>query len=782
MANIRFSLLGSLRVWRGDTEVAISSDKQRTVLALLLLKAGTPVHRQEIIDAVWSEGVPDSVVNLVQTYVGRLRRRVDPSHVARSGASWLAGLGPAYAIRLDRCDTDLVRFRTAVARAGRAGSPRETLELLLRALQLWQGPCLSDLGHAVRGHPWVRAADQERVDVLLEAAKFALQTGLTCEVIPQLRAVAAAEPLNEAVHSWLVLALAGAGAQAEALAEYEATRRRLADELGIDPGPQLRAAHLQVLRQETGPASSYEPREPYELYESYEPAPSGGTFRPSLLPPDVADFTGREKTVGRLRGALTSRGTGSVAVALVTGQGGVGKTATALHVAHRLGEAFPDGQLHADMQGSGTCPADPSRVLARFLRALGVHASAVPHDLEERIDLYRSRLAGRRMLVVLDDVADHAQARPLLPGSPTCSVIVTSRSRLPGWPGAARFELEPLEPGEAADMLASVLGRERVAAEPEAAAEVARLCGRLPLALRAAGTRLAGRTHWTLARFAERLDRDGLDELALGDPDVRTGIAAGYHRLDEAARRAVRLLGVLDLPSFAPWTIAMALETSQEAAEELADSLTDARMLETTEPDAAGQTRYRFHELVRRYAREQAVLEESDTAVDVVVIRTLATFLTLAQEADERLPSARYTPVRGRAPRWPPPARVREKLLADPLAWFESERESLVAAVLQASARGLDELCWELAAAMLNDAALRSSWTGVERALRVALAACRRSGDRLGESVALRGLADARRREHRREGGEILVTALGGTEHPQGPAENDPPMARSTYA
>ncbi|MGV9596950.1 BTAD domain-containing putative transcriptional regulator [Streptosporangium sandarakinum] len=783
MADIRFSLLGSLRVWRGNTEVAISSDKQRTILALLLLKAGTPVHRQEIIDAVWSDGAPDSVVNLVQTYVGRLRRRVDPSHVARSGASWLAGLGPAYAIRLDRCDTDLVRFRTAVARAGRAGSPRETLELLLRALQLWQGPCLSDLGHAVRGHPWVRAADQERVDVLLEAAKLALQLGLTCEVIPQLRAVAAAEPLNEAVHSWLVLALAGAGAQAEALSEYEATRRRLADELGIDPGPQLRAAHLQVLRQETGPSSSHEPYEPYESCESCESAPSGGTFRPSLLPPDVADFTGREKTVGRLRGALTARGTGSVAVGLVTGQGGVGKTATALHVAHRLGEAFPDGQLHADMHGSSACPADPSRVLARFLRALGVHASAVPQDLEERIDLYRSRLAGRRMLVVLDDAADHAQVRPLLPGSPTCSVIVTSRSRLPGWPGAARVELEPLEPGEAADMLANVLGRERVAAEPEAAAEVTRLCGRLPLALRAAGTRLAGRAHWTLARFAERLDRDGLDELALGDPDVRGGIAADYHRLDEAARRAVRLLGVLDLPSFATWTIAMVLETSQEAAEELADSLADARMLEITEPDAAGQTRYRFHELVRRYAREQAALEESGTVVDVVITRTLAAFLTLAQEADERLPSARYTPVRGRAPRWPPPARIREKLLADPIAWFESERASLVAAVLQASALGLDELCWELTAAMLNDAALRSSWTGVERALHAALAACRRSGDRLGETVALRGLAEARLgREHRLEGHEALLPARGGTVRSPEPAESDPPMARSTYA
>ncbi|GIH68087.1 AfsR/SARP family transcriptional regulator [Sphaerimonospora thailandensis] len=731
MAEIRFSLLGPLRIWREETEITLGSEKQRAVLALLLLKAGAPVPRQEIIDTVWNDGAPDSVVNLVQTYVGRLRRRLDPGHVARSRSSLLTGLGSAYAIRLDRCDADLVRFRATTAAARRAAAPRESLGLLLRALQMWQGPCLSDLSHLLEGHPWVRAIDQERVNVLLQCVKIGIDLGRSAEVLPQLRAVASAEPLNEVVHSWLVLALASAGAQAEALAEYESIRARLADELGIDPGSQLREAHLRVLRQDATPSSLFWPPS--------APDP----LRPCLLPADIADFTGREKLVERIRGALTCRVSGPVPVALVTGPGGVGKTTTAVHVAHQLSDTFPDGQLYADLSGADGRPADPARVLGRFLRALGVHSTAIPQDLEERVDLYRSQLAGRRILVVLDDVDDHAQARPLLPGTSTCSVLATSRSRLAGWPGAASFDLRTLRPEESHDMLTAILGRKRVEAERETAAELVRLCGGLPLALRVAGTRLAGRPHWTLARLATRLTEGGLEELALGDLDVRSSVAAGYHRVGAAAQHAFRVLGLLELPSFPAWAIAMMLETSLESAEELADTLADARLLEVATPDGAGQPRYRFHELVRRYAREQAAVHESDAATRVMIKRVLAALLALAQEADDHLPAQPYPTVRGRAPRWPPPDEVRARVVADPLGWFAAERDGLVAAVLQASALGLVELAWELAASMLNAAALRSHWADVERTHRDALAACRRAGDRLGEAVMLRGLTEA---------------------------------------
>ncbi|GII67235.1 hypothetical protein Skr01_73200 [Sphaerisporangium krabiense] len=693
------------------------------MLALLLLKAGAPVRRDEIIDALWGVEAPDSVVNLVQTYIGRLRRRLDPGHVPRSGSSRLAALGSAYVLRLDRCDADLLRFRALAAEAREAGSPQATLRLLLRALRLWQGPCLSDLGQSLKGHPWVRAVEQERINVLLEAAGIAVRLAAAAEVIPQLRVVASGEPLNEAVHAWLVLALAAAGSQAEALAEYEAVRARLADELGIDPGPQLRAAHLQVLRQETVPPSSYD----------------AAPVRPSLLPADIADFTGRDELVEDLCGMLASREPGPVKVLLISGRCGVGKTALAVHVAHRLADAYPDGQLYADLLGGGPEPADPGRVLTRFLRALGIHGPAIPEDLEERVDLYRSRVAGRRILTVLDDADGCAQVRPLLPGSPTCTVIVTSRSRLSGRPGARVVDLDVLEPGDAEGLLAAILGEERLAAEPGAAAELVRACGGLPLAIRAAATRLAARPHWTLTRFAERFALGGLDELAVGDLDVRAKLDDAYHRVGEEARRAFRLLGVLDLPSFAAWTAATTLEVSLVAAEELADVLIDARLLDAAD-HATGRTRYRFHRVVHLYARERAAIEESESTVRVVVTRALATLLALAQEAEDHLPG--HAPVRGRAPRWPAPVQVHEELLADPLSWFGGERACLAAGVRQAAAIGHDELAWELAAALLNPALARGWWDDLEDTHRTALAACQHAGNRLGEAVMLRGLAE----------------------------------------
>ncbi|MFC6082620.1 AfsR/SARP family transcriptional regulator [Sphaerisporangium aureirubrum] len=728
MAELRFHLLGPLRVWRRETEIKISSDKQRAVLALLLLKAGMPVRRQEIIDAVWGGDAPDSVVNLVQTYVGRLRRRIDPGDAARSGSSWLAGLGAAYAVRPDRCEADLVAFRAAVGSARQASSPRESLHLMLDGLRLWQGPCLSDLDHVLKGHPWVRAVDQERINVLLEAARTALRLGLADEVLPQLRAVAEAEPLNEAVQSWLVLALAASGAQAEALAEYDSARARLAEELGIDPGPQLRAAHLQVLRQEAAPP-------PYETA-------SAGTLRPSLLPAGVGDFTGREKLVEHLCAVTAKRVTGPLPVTLITGQAGVGKTTLAVHVAHRMSEAFPDGQLYADLKGTEDHPADPGRVLTRFLRALGVHSSAIPEDIDERVDLYRSQLAGRRILVVLDDAAGQTHVKRLLPGAPSCSVIVTSRCRLSGWPGARMVDLDVLEPLDAENMLTAIIGEERGRAEPGAAAELVRLCGYLPLGVRAAGTRLSTRNHWTIAHFTERFASGGLDELSMKDLDVRATLAVGYQRVGDAARRAFRLLGVLNLPSFSACTAATTLETSPGLAEELIDALTDERLLEVAETDAIGRTRYRFHALVRLYARERAAEEETETSVRIVITRTLATLLALAQEADGHLPGSSYAPIRGRAPRWPPPGPIHERLLASPEAWFESERASLVAAVRQAAATGHDELAWELAASTLNVSMLRDYWNELEQTHRVALVACRLSGNRLGEAVMMRGLAE----------------------------------------
>ncbi|MEV7013959.1 AfsR/SARP family transcriptional regulator [Streptosporangium sp. NPDC051022] len=727
MAEIRFHLLGPLRIWRGETEIKITSKKQRTVLGLLLLKAGAPVHRQEIIDALWGDDAPDSMVNLVQTYIGRLRRTINPGPT-RPGPSWLTGLGPAYAIHHNRCDIDLLCFRTAVTQARQAATPGQTLQSLLNALRLWQGPCLSDLDHTPNRHPWVRAIDQERITVLLETARTALHLNLATEVLPHLQAVAATEHLNEAVHSWLILALAASGAQAEALTAYETIRTRLLDELGIDPGPQLRAAHLRILRQETT--------------HPHPSAPPATAIPPSMLPADIADFTGREKPATQLRATLTDRRPGPLKNVLITGAAGTGKTTLAVHVAHQLSETYPDGQLYADLRGTDPHPADPARILARFLLVLGIPEPAIPQTADERADLYRCRLAGRRILVVLDNATGQEQLKPLLPGSPTCTVIATSRSRLAGLPGAHITDLDVMTPQEAEDMLTTVLGHERTLAEPEATTHLAQLCGGLPLALRAAATRLASRPHWKLTYLAERLTRNGLDELALPCADPRAAIAAGHRRIDPAAQRAFRLLGLLDIPSFTVWTAAATLESSMETTEELLCALTDARLLEATGPDTTGHIRYRFHRLVRLYAREHATAQESEQSARAAITRALASLLALAREADDRLTSRRCTPIRGRAPSWPPPAHVCDRFLAAPHLWFESELPCLVEAVSQACANGLDELAWELAGSLANITVLWERWGELEQAHETALAACRQAGNRLGEAVMLRGLAE----------------------------------------
>ena len=296
---------------------------------------------------------------------------------------------------------------------------------------------------------------------------------------------------------------------------------------------------------------------------------------------------------------------------VISGPPGVGKTALAVHVSHQLRECFPDGQLFVDLQGGLAGTLEPSTVLGGFLRALGVAASAIPADLHERVALYRTRLAERRILVVLDNAVDEAQVRPLLPGGEGCAALVTSRSRLAGIEGVCAMALGVLEEGESVELLARVAGQERVAAEAEAALAVVGLCGRLPLAVRIAGVRLATRSHLRLACMAELLsdEKRRLDLLGMGDLAVRTSFGLSYERLDPEARRAFRLMAQLEVPEISAWAIAALLGTSAERGEELAERLVDVHLLEQTP-----QGRYRMNDLLRVFARERLQQEESDEA------------------------------------------------------------------------------------------------------------------------------------------------------------------------
>ncbi|QBI53034.1 AfsR/SARP family transcriptional regulator [Streptomonospora litoralis] len=470
---------------------------------------------------------------------------------------------------------------------------------------------------------------------------------------------------------------------------------------------------------------------------------------PAQLPPDIADFTGRHDHVADLRariGAANEPGGAPrpVVVSAVAGMGGVGKTALALRAAHSGAADFPDGQLYANLRGAQEHPADPAQVLAGFLHALGVEGAALPERLEDRSALFRSMLAGRRMLVVLDDAASEAQVRPLVPGAPGCAVLITSRARLTGLESAHLVDLDVFEPGQARELLARIVGEERVAAEPEAAADIARLCGHAPLAVRIAGARLNGRRQWPLSRMVRLLgdERQRLDELATGDLAVRATFALSYAGLAESTRRVFRLLGLLEAGDVAAWTAAALSDTGLEEAEAVVEDLVDAQLLTVSGTDGTGQLRYRMHDLVRLYARERCEAEDAPEQRKAALRRALGGWLWLAEQATEYIPGACYATMHGPAARWPLPSSEATRLLSEPMAWFDAEAGAMAAAVEQACGLGWHEAAWDLAGCLEKYFDVRGRFADWRRTHEAAIEVCQAAGDIRGEAVLRRGLAD----------------------------------------
>lgn len=589
--------------------------------------------------------------------------------------------------------------------------------------------------------------EEERLAVLAARVEADLRLGRHAELVGELTALVATHPLQEGLRSALMLALWRGGRQAEALEVFRDARRTLVDELGVEPGPELRRLHERMLRAD--PALERRRPEP--------PTPGAGARPPSVpavpavpsqLPPDIADFTDRAKQVAEIHDLLSCDRDGgglppAVVVVAVAGKAGVGKTALAVHVAHRLRECFPDGQLYVNLRGAEHRPADPGDVLAGFLRALGLEAGAIPADAEERSTTYRTRLAGQRILVVLDNAAREGQVRPLLPGNPGCGVLVTSRVRLAGLEGARLVDLDVLGPEQAVQLLSQVAGPDRVGAEPDAAEELVRRCGRLPLAVRISGAKLRARPHRTLSWLCRRLDdeRRRLDELTAGDLEVRAGLALGYEELDEARRMLFRRLGLLRSPDFAAWTAAALIDAPMEETEKLLDALAGAQLLEVAGRDPGAGLRYRFHDLLRLFARERAEAEEPMVDRTSALERAFGAWLAIAEEAHARLAGGSPTP-HGPALRRRPDEGAVEELVADPLGWFESERVALAAVVEQAHDCGLPAVAWDLAVSLAAFFRLRGYFDDWRRTSGVALAAARAAGDRPGQAAVLWGLGE----------------------------------------
>jgi DNA-binding SARP family transcriptional activator/predicted negative regulator of RcsB-dependent stress response len=738
---MEFRILGPLEVAADGRLLTPSAPRQRALLAMLLLRANRVVSADQLIDQLWGEAPPTSARVTLQTYVLRLRRQLHAPATAGRDAV-LVTHPPGYLLRVQLGELDLHQFDRLVDEAGAAmaeGAPERAADKLRAALALWRGPALADVASEFLRRIEATRLEERRWAALEERIEADLAVGRHAQLVGELEALVAEQPLRERLRGQLMLALYRSGRQAEALRVFRDARGVLARELGLEPGPLLQRLERAILAAD--PSLELAPRPVTVAGPS-----STAAAAPCQLPPDIVDFTGREDVLAAVRD-LFERGKGesatALAIATVAGKAGVGKTAFAVRAAHQLRSRFPDGQLFVNLRGAEGHAAAPAGVLAEFLRALGVDGTAIPEGVEERARLYRSRLSDRRMLVVLDNAATEDQVRCLLPGGPGCAVLVTSRARLLGLEAAAPIELDVLELDKAVELLGRVAGRQRVAAEPEAARAVALLCGRLPLAIRVAGAKLAARRHWSLARMCERLgdERRRLDELSAGDLEVRASIALSYQCQRGDDRRAFRLLGLLDVQNFAAWVAAALLDTAPVVAEDLVERLVDVHLLEVAGRDPCGETRYRFHDLLRVFARERLDQEEP-TARRAALERALGAYLALAERADQSLqPGALPRIGSGTVRRWEPEdLGILGRLERDPLTWFGAERANLVAAVEQAFATGRWELTWRLARALATFFEVRAVWDDWRRTHELALTAACRAGDRRGQAYTLHRL------------------------------------------
>jgi DNA-binding SARP family transcriptional activator/tetratricopeptide (TPR) repeat protein/DNA-binding XRE family transcriptional regulator len=712
---LQIKLLGPLTVHRADAPVDVGPPRQRCVLGLLGLQPNRVVRQEEIIDVLWGAHPQATSRNMVHAYVSRLRRLLPPW----KGMTLITGGDGGYRLTVDSDQLDLLRFDELVARA--AADPGSALDLYAQALACWRGPVLADLTARLRRHPAAVALARRHVDAVLAYADLAIAAGLHQGAEEQLRALTAEEPLHEGAHARLMLALAGSGRRAAALDLFAEVRGRLVEELGLEPGLELRDVQAQVLRGELPLA--------------------GARPGPAQLPADVVGFTGRTDHLARLDGLLPM--TGAVVITTIAGMAGVGKTALAVHWAHRVAGRFADGQLYINLQGHASAsPVRPLQALAGWLRALGVRADAVPVDLEEAATLYRSLLAGRRMLVVLDNAANAEQVRSLLPGSPGSFVVLTSRDRLTGLMathGVHRLTLGVLTPAESVALLSRMLGADRVNREPEAAAELARVCGRLPLALRIAAANLTDRPARSIAGHVAALRTDDrLSELAVDDDPqvaVRVAFDRSYTRLGPDVRRMFRELALapgadLSLPAAA----ALASHPPEQVAKWLG-RLVDVHLLEQR-----GAGRYGLHDLLRLYAQERSEHEDSTRERAAALERLLDWYLCAADRAAALLyPGMLRLPL----PAIESAPTVEFGTSAEAVAWLDTELANLIAAVQHAAEHGPHRTSWLLADSLRGYFWLRRStvdWLEIAGAARFA---AERAGDVRAQAAAEHGLGGA---------------------------------------
>ncbi|MFI0900769.1 AfsR/SARP family transcriptional regulator [Streptomyces sp. NPDC020983] len=755
-----FGLLGPLLVHDGAQERAVGGRKVRVLLAALLLAANRTVSKDALKEALWGASPPATADASLFNHLTRLRRQLaflgdTPQRVT--------AVPHGYRLHVADGELDVEVFQRHVD-AARAAHLRQdwsaAAEESAAALALWRGSPLADLPELADAEPQlpvVRQLAEARLQALECGFDAGLALGRGAELIGRLTALAAEHPLREGLHRQLMLALHGAHRQAEALEVYARLRATLAEELGVDPSAAVRAAYQAVLAADASadlPAPVPEPPD-----AAGPPAPA---FRPlHQLPGQAGLFTGRDTEVARLVELLrpdagAGRDTPGRAPrpVVVSGMGGVGKTALAVHVAHLLHADFPDGQLYADLRGfSPGGRRSPRDLLVRFLSDLGVREESLPGDMDDCAALFRTVLAHRRMLLVLDNARDAAQVLPLLPGSGGCAVVVTSRHTLTDLPAAVLLPLAPLTPADQQVLLAALCGTERVRDEPEAAAGIMALCGGLPLALSVVGGRLASRPGWPLSLLARRLSSGAgrLPELTVGSLDVEATIGMSYVAMrdsdlphERAVARAFRLLGVWPEHEVTPHAVAALLALPVRDAARLLDRLTDVHLVQSPAPE-----QYGMHDLLGEYAAERVRAEEPAEERARAELRLLAWYVAAVEEAS-RITVGETQP--------PPPLAEPPAAPAPPfadaheaLAWYVRELPAIQHAIVRAGALGRSDIAWRLAVGLFGYGDTYW-WTGIwDTALRAALEIAVAHDDTVGRAWLYRRIAVAHGMAYRNE-------------------------------
>jgi DNA-binding SARP family transcriptional activator len=733
---MKLRILGSLEIVADGRSLPCSAPSQRALLAILLLRANHMASIWSLIDELWVETRPAKPEFALRMAVSRLRRLLAEGDPTGQCARLITRPG-GYLLQVAPDQVDAHRFEHLVEDGRRAlaeGAAELAAQRLDAALALWRGPALA----SVPASPLVVAESARLEAARVAALETRIEADLACgrhlELLSELEALVAAQPLQEWVRRQWMLALYRAGRQADALEAYRDLRQRLVEGLGIEPGPALQQLERQILT-----------ADPALMTLSHNPARPAGAVAPLApprqLPHASATFTDRQLELTELCRVLTApRQAGSTVIAAIHGSAGVGKSALAIRAAHEAAEQFPDGQLYVNLQGAspGLAPLASPDVLGRMLRALGLDAAQVPSDVQEAAARFRSLASGRRLLVVLDNAHDAQQVRPLLPASPTCGVLITSRQMLAALEGAQMLRLEVLSAERAVELLGRIAGPERIAAEPQAAAAVAAYCGLLPLAIQIAGARLVARPGWPVRTLAERLadTASRLDELANRDLAVRASFEISIQAVEESQdpidRAAGAAFGLLGLPDDVDVDVAGAarlLGQPEPATRVLLERLADAHLLETSRPG-----RYQFHDLMRLFAREQVTQRYPEPERLAALTRLFEFYNATAWRAVSLLYPGERCPATA-DPRWTDGLEFADEQAA--LDWLEAVRPGLLAAVHQvanASPALPAELAIQLTRALTALFVSGGYWSDVAEAAQIALRLARRTGDRVSEA------------------------------------------------